>query len=223
MGLLEIRQLVFQAGQLGTQLVRLLGEELGGFVGPFGTLLEVLVEEQRDQLVGNFLGHLRLLVLEGHIERHGRFATPAYIGGEGFDHDGTAHVVDLVAIAEALVGEQVVLVDDAQQVLAGHHPLANHFDAFIGEAGVVGRYQLGGNLLRLHQDGAGRLVDRRHHHCNSDGRGQDDYDAHPQQQGPVLDYGDVISEGELVVGLHGATCLKFRCRGTCTSTSNPRS
>jgi hypothetical protein len=50
------------------------------------------------------------------IERHGRFTTPLDEGGEGFDHDRVAHLVDLVAFAEALVGEQVVLADDAQQV-----------------------------------------------------------------------------------------------------------
>ncbi|MCY1444674.1 hypothetical protein D9M71_611580 [compost metagenome] len=179
MGLLEIGQLVLQAGQLGTQLVGFLGEEFGGFVGPFGALLEVFIEEQRHQFIGDFLGYLCLFVLERHIERHGRVTTTAHVGGKGFDHDRVAHLVDLVAFAEALVGEEVVLADDAQQVVAGHHPLADHLDALIGKAGVVGRHQFRRNLLRLHQNGAGGLVDRRHHQRDGHGRGENDCGTHP--------------------------------------------
>ncbi|MNM97511.1 hypothetical protein D3C81_1100160 [compost metagenome] len=143
-------------------------------------MLEVFIEEQRDQFVGDILSHLGLLVLERHIECDCGLAPPSDERAERGDHDGIAHLLDLVALAEPLVSEQVVLVDDAQQVLAGHDPLANDLDALIGKAVVVCRHQLGGNLLRLHQNGAGGLVDRRHAHRDHHGRGKNDYDTDPQ-------------------------------------------
>ncbi|MND85634.1 hypothetical protein D3C80_775680 [compost metagenome] len=204
MGLLEVGQLVFQAGQLGAQLVCFLRQEHGGFAGTLGALLDVLIEKQRDQFVGHLFGNLRALVLERYVESNRRLATPFDEGTEGGHNNGIAHQVDLVELAEApaLVGKQVVLVDDPQQVLAGHYPLANDFNTFIGITVVVRRHQLRRNLLRFHQNGAGRLIDRRDGNRDHRGHRKNDHDAHPQQQGPVLDNGYVIVEGQLVFRFH---------------------
>jgi hypothetical protein len=97
--------------------------------------------------------------------------------------------------------------------------LADDLDALIGKAVVVRRNQLGRNLLRLHQDGAGRLKDRRHRQGDPDRHRQDDDHAQPQQQGPVLDDGEVIFDGHLVFSLHGGPTLKVKGLGVCRSGS----
>ncbi|MNM33553.1 hypothetical protein D3C81_441740 [compost metagenome] len=215
MGLLEVRKLVFQAGQFGAQLVRLLGQKLRGFVGPLGALFHVFIEKQRDQFIGHFLGHFRLLVFERHVECHRGLAPSPDEGTERGDHDRAAHLIDLVGFAKAfaLVGIQVVLVHDPQQVVAGHDTLANDLDSLVGKTVVVRRYQLRRDLLRFHQDGTGRLVDRRHAHRDRHGRRENDYDTHPKHHGSVLDYGDVIFEGELVVRFHRGHQARFQRSG----------
>ena len=214
-GLLEVGQLVFQVGQLGTELVGFLGEEFGGFGGAFGTLLHVLVEEQRHQFVSHFLGHFGAFVFVGNRKGHGGLAAPLDVGAERGDHDRTAHLFDLVGFAEAAaaVGEQVVLVDDPQQVLASHHALADDLDTLIGKGIVAGRDQVRGDLLRLHQNGPGRLIDRRNADRHPDSCGHHDHYDDPQQQGTVLDDGDVIFDRELVLRLHSGHQSEIQMSG----------
>ncbi|MNI21568.1 hypothetical protein D3C73_750960 [compost metagenome] len=161
--LLEVRQLVLQHFQLGAQLVRFLGQELGGFTGALGALLDVFVQEQRDQFIGHLVGDVRLTVFKAQTKRN-RHLSPAFdIGTHQRNGDRVAHFLDLFAQGQlsALGREQVVFIDDPFQMLSGHHALADHLDALIGEGIVVGPHQVRRNLLRLNQNGAGRFIGRR--------------------------------------------------------------
>ncbi|MNF58881.1 hypothetical protein D3C84_404560 [compost metagenome] len=142
--LLEVRQLVLQHFQLGAQLVRFLGQELGGFTGALGALLDVLVEEQRHQFLGHFVGHFRLPVLEGQAKGNRHFASPLDRRTDQGDRNRIAHLFDLFGQGQSPAArfEKIVLVDDRLQMLAGHHALADDLDALVSKGIVVPRHQV---------------------------------------------------------------------------------
>jgi hypothetical protein len=90
-------ELGFDFFQLRFQLVCLLGQEFSSLGGPFGSGLDVLVEKQCDQVVGNSLGNFRLAMLEGELEGDGSLAlAPGLdVGANRLDKDLLAHFVDL--------------------------------------------------------------------------------------------------------------------------------
>ncbi len=143
--LLEVRQTVLQGFQFNPELVRFLCQELRRFTGSLGALLDVFIQKQRDQLLGNLVRDFWLLVLKAQAESDGHLPAPLHGRTDQGNANCIAHLFDLFGNAQppAFRGKKIVFIDDPFQVLAGHHALANDFDALVGKGIVIRRHQIG--------------------------------------------------------------------------------
>ncbi len=76
--------------------------------------------------------------------------------------------------------EQVILVDDVDQVVAGHDLLAEDFDPLLGISRDGGFDEIRGDLLRFDQDGRLGLIQRRKRDRDDDG----DQEYHDRDRRP---------------------------------------
>jgi hypothetical protein len=139
--------LFFESGQRFVQLGnarrlahRLFAEEIGGLLRQAAPRCQVLVQVKRRQFIGDLERQFGRAALIRHREGDGRLRSAA---AARIDHVGADHVhADVAAhfrqqhLARLLVADvwvQVVALDQSQQILRGHHPLADHLHALIGK------------------------------------------------------------------------------------------
>ena len=204
---LVVRQLLLELGYMGADAHQFLVEEGGRLCGLLLAVLDVLVEEQRRQLVGDLLrvGRDGAVVRQG--ERDGRLdrRAGAAVGDVGADRrelDVVAHAVEdlLARLALARLAVQAVLVDHVQQRGPSHHLLADHLDALIGEAGHRGAHELLRDLLFLDQDRRRRPVDRRQRHGHDDRDGQQRAAHRERQAAAARQDGQMVAQVPSGVG-----------------------
>ncbi len=150
------------------QLVGLVVEEVRRIGRQLPAAAHVLIEVQRHQLVGDPRRGLRRAAVvadaEGDVGLGGAaLARVHHVRADHREMDVLAHLRQQhfarLALPQRRV--QVVALDDAQQVVGRHDPLADDLDALVGEARDRRLHQIGRQLLLLDQDRAGRAVGRR--------------------------------------------------------------
>ena len=166
--LFELGQTVFNVGDLLAEFFGFVGEEVQGLGRGLLTLAQVLVQEQADDFVGHSLRGLRPLALVREIESDSRLhGAPLlgvnHVGADRRDGNVFTHVLDhrFQRLAAAILGVQVVLLDNPAQIRVGQHALRNHLDTLVGEAGHHRAHEILRHLLLLDQNHRARLVDRR--------------------------------------------------------------
>ena len=204
---LEGRQLLLQLGDVLGDARQFLVEEQRGLGCLLLAVLDVLVQVERGQLVGDLLRVGSALAVVGQAEGDRRLdrraaAAIRHLGADRRELDVAAHAVEdlLAGLALPRLAVQRVLVDQVQQRRAGHHLLADHLDALVGEAGHGGAHELLRNFLLLDQDRRGRSIDRRQQHRHRRGdREQHGEDHQDEPPAPTQD-AQVVAHGLAGVG-----------------------
>lgn len=123
--LLEVRQTVLQGFQFNPELVRFLCQELRRFTGALGALLDVFIQKQRNQFLGNLVRDFWLLVLKPRRKAMVTSPRPftAALTKETLIALRISSIFS-VTLNRRLSGKGVFIDIDPFQVLAGHHALA---------------------------------------------------------------------------------------------------
>ena len=183
-------------------------------------VLDVLVQVQRGQLVGDLLRVGRHLAVvrqaEGDRRLHRRAAAPVgHLGADRRQLDVAPHAVEdvLAGLLLARVAVEPVLVDQVEQRRARHHLLADHLDAFVGEAGDGRTHEFLRNFLLLDQDRRGRAVHRWQRHRDH-GRDDEQHSKHQADQ-PATPPQDaqVVTQGLARIESGIAAGVKVLCNG----------
>ncbi len=204
---LEVGQLLLEFRHVVADAHQLLVQERGRLGRLLLAVLDVLVEEQRGQLVGDLLRVAGHFAVVRQAERDRRLdgragAAIGHVRADRRDLDVAAHAVDdlLAGLALACLAVKPVLVDHVQQGRARHHLLADDLDALVGEAGHGGAHELLRDLLFLDQDRGGGAIDRRQRHRDDHGDKQQSA-ADAQREGAAAgEHGKVVAQGPSTVG-----------------------
>jgi hypothetical protein len=124
-------------------------------------------------------------VLERQLEGDGRFADAVVLYGVNIhqlDADAPPHPINQLGggARAAAIPEDIVFAGDAQQAFAGQHPLLDGVDPLVKLCLDRRGYDIVRNLLRLHHDGTGGSVYRRHGDGDG-GCGQQNHQECPDQ------------------------------------------
>ena len=162
---LEGGQLPFQIGDLGPDVLRFRTQKIGASGRLLFARLQILAQVQRGDLVRHCGGHLRRAVLIADRKGDRGFcgaplARVDHIGADHIEFDVLAHVGDdgFARLGAPIIGVQIVLADDLQEIRRGHDPLADDLDALIGVTADGRAHEVFRHFLLLDQNGAGRAI-----------------------------------------------------------------
>ena len=194
--------------ELIAEPVHLLLEELQRVGGPPGAHPDVLLQDQRGDLVGHLRRHVGIGRIEGHVDGRGALDGPAVAQGKLVPEDGAAlHVVDdVVGRDPGLVGIDPEAFRQIEQVGPRHQLLLDDLHLLDGADRNRGLRELPGDLRRLDQQRRARLVDRRQDRGDGQSDRRDEGRDHQEIGKPPPEDRQVVLE---VDRIHNRLSLPF--------------